>query len=469
MTEEVVPAHYKWGPSGAHRWLICTDAPNAEAPYPDEVTEPSDEGTAAHWLLEQCLKAGQDCQEWLDSSYLALYGPIIPAGTGADPEKDDPGTVWDWPITGEMIESVQLAIDEVNKQAKKRGTKLLVEVKAKVQGHYGLREPVGGTADIVMYLPKSKSLYVLDFKYGRGHVVEVGNDRWTVNPQVGLYAICALNQLEKLLGERREVKWIVAGIIQPRAHHKAGKVRTKKITPFQLMALEGDMIEAVNGDPKRVPGEEQCAWCKAKPDCKEYHQWRGEAAVDGFEGEPPFPANNVPDTSIVAPDRAVVEAPPTGLEGMITRPSTALTLEELGRVATILPTIKKWAKEVEEEIRTRLLNDLQVPGKRLAPGKGNRSFGGDEATIAGAVDNLLLYHPEVGPDDIFEPRKLKSVAQVEKVVGAGKLKETDLGKLVTRVEGGPAVVDTDSDKPEYVKNGGFTGEVPPEEVESSLL
>lgn len=471
MTE---PAHYPHGPSGAHRWLICTDSPHAEAGYANETTDASDEGTAAHWLLEQCLKDGLPAQEWVDQR---CPDKIIPADEFTGCEKD-------WPVTGEMIEAVQTHLDEVARWAGfpklKRGARLWAEERVHVPEHYRLLSPVGGTADTIIYLMRSKTLVVLDFKYGKGHVVEVGSDKWSVNPQIGLYAIAALCELERLLGKKVEVKWIELAIIQPRAYHKKGPVRIKKISPMQLMGLEMDLIEAVNGPKVRVAGD-HCHFCRAKPDCAEYHAHRGEQATGGFEAEVPAGEDKPEWVGVDHADGAdaaayalvgshhheLAPAPPS-LPELIARPVKSLTLDELARARALLAPLKAWAKEVEEEVRTRWLHDLPVPGTKLVQGPGKRAFGGTPDEVRKAAISLAT-DLGVPLEDLYEPAELKSPAKLEKQLGKAKFKDTALANLIVKTEGGPVVADEDSDKPAYVKNGGFEAEVPPETIDSPLL
>lgn len=458
MTE---PAHLKRGPSGAHQWLICTDSPEAQEPYPDETTDAADEGTAAHWLLEQCLGLGMSAEE----AQLKFDG-VVPRGAGANPDHGYPGTLKEWPITGEMVEAVQTHIDTVNKHATKRGTKTFIEERVHVGEHYGLKDRVGGTADTIMWLPKSKTLCIYDFKYGKGHVVEVGSNKWTINPQIGLYAIAALCDLVRLLGKKVEVRWIELAIIQPRAYHKKGPVRMKKISPMQLMDLEAAMIEAVNGPRVRVAGE-HCHFCRAKPDCAEYHAYRGEAATSGFGAEMPeeITGDNEPN-----PHRhEIVAAPPLmPMLDLINRPVKGLSLNELAMARQVLGPLKGWMSEIEEEIRTRWLNDLPVPGTKLVQGPGSRAYGGSDTDIHEA---LAATAEELGipEEELMEPAKLKTPAQLEKQLGKAKFKATSLAKLVAYTAGGPVVVDESSDKPAYVKDGGFKAEVPQESTEHPLL
>lgn len=469
------PAHYPRGPSSANQWLICTDSPEAQEGYPDETSDAADEGTAAHWLLEQCLNADQNPAEWLDSGHASSYGHVVPAG-------EETGCIKDWPITGEMIEGVQLHIDTVRPDADKKGTRLFVEERVRVDTYMNLPEKVGGTADTILYLPRSKTLKIIDFKYGKGHAVEVisspgkvyyqdeagswkddkGPD-WGVNPQLGIYALAALAELERLLGEKREVKTIELIIVQPRINHKKGKVRKLKTTPMKLMKLEGALVKAIRGPRVRIPGD-HCFFCRAKSDCVPYNEVRGRLATEGFDGEAP-PGTEPPATGGKTPNPTATKdvAAPTALAvqdfgDIIAAPVKGLSLEVLGHVRASLPHLKKWIGTVEEEIKTRLLHDLQVPGARLAEGRGSRQYAGTPEQLAIAVKRTAE-ELELQQEALYTPAELKSPSALEKELGPTAFAKTTLATMVSRTAGKPTVVDIDSDAPEYVK-GAFEAATP---------
>lgn len=478
------PKHFRHGPSSAHRWLICSDAPNAEAPYPDDTTDAADEGTAAHWLLEQCLKAGQDCQDFVK----CLPGPGICVGAGKSEDGtayisagEETGCLKNWPITGEMIEGVQLAIDTVKDDLNKKGTRAFFEERVRLDHALGLPHPVGGTADIILYLPRSKTLKVLDFKFGKGHVVEVtaGGRVWQerddgtweevganevlgfdFNPQLGLYGLAAMTELERLLGEKREVKWIELTVIQPRAHHKKGPVRTKKLAPLQFMHLEGALVKALFGSPVRIAGD-HCGFCKAYRDCETRRLAHGSVALKDFEAEAEATAVQVPAavTPAAAPTHEGQTPGSLNLMVAIKQPPSSFKLETLGQIRPLLKVMEKWIEDVKAEIKTRLLNDLQVPGAKLGVGRGSRSYGGDKSEQYAAAEQTAMALG-LTYDDLYEPATLKSPAKLEKELGAARFKETPLAQLVTYVEGGPIVVDADADVREYVKGDGFAAEAP---------
>ncbi len=462
MTE---PAHYPRGPSGAHRWLLCTDSPAAEEGYPDSTSDAADEGTAAHWLLEQCLNAGLDAQDWVEQT----TDPIGTDGAKVVPAGKETGAVKPWPITGEMIESVQIHIDTFKPDLEKKGTRAFFEERVRIDHALGLNVPIGGTADTIIYLPRSKTLKVGDFKYGKGHVVEVKGQGgtvyerdevtgkwnevkapdWGINPQLGMYALGALVELERLLGEKREVKTIELIVVQPRAYHKKGAVRKVKLAPADLMKLEFAIVNAVTGPQVRVPGD-HCHFCKAKLDCEARAEALGAKATADFEGE----ANPLAENDTAPESKAVVPAESANLVTVLGHPAKGLSLNDLGNVRKLLPAIKEWIKEVEAEIAVRLKHEYKVPGVRLGIGRGSRAYGGNEDDLRIAAARTAQ---ELGVEfsALHEPAVLKSPAKLEKEFGEKKFKTTTLSTLVTKTEGGPVVVDEDSDTPDWVPHSGF--------------
>jgi len=186
------PAHYRFSPSAASRWLACPGSltlPEVE----DEGSEYAREGTAAHDLAEQC---------WL---------------TGLDPSAFIDGEIEGFPVTEEMAEAVQLYMDTVEMESRHESCEVWTENKIAHSSMSGF----GGTVDCMIWNPSSEVLTIVDFKYGAGVVVEVEK-----NPQLLCYALLALNTIAtQTEGERQsiEVRLIV---VQPRCHHEEGPVRS---------------------------------------------------------------------------------------------------------------------------------------------------------------------------------------------------------------------------------------------------
>jgi hypothetical protein len=104
---------------------------------------------------------------------------------------------------------------------------------------------------------------------------------------------------------------------------------------------------------------------------------------------------------------------------------------ELAKVLSDASRTRKWLKDVEEFLLERAETDGVVPtGYQLGLSSKNRVI---EDTEKAAV-KLRHYG-----DDVFEPRTLKSVAQLEKVVGKDELKHL-LGELIIKPVGDPKLV-----------------------------
>lgn len=453
VSAPVEPAHFDHGPSSAHRWLRCLGSINAEAGYPDITGPAADEGTAAHWLLEQCLLNWRDTKGTLDN---LVNDWVIDNDMIDIPAGEETGCEQSWVVTGEMKEAVQSAINAIAFDLVKKGTQLWVESRVRLDDTLGLPAKVGGTCDIMIYLPRSKTLKVIDFKYGRGHVVEIAEYEKGqkpvihLNEQAVLYALGALYRFEQETDGKREVKWVELSIIQPRAYHKDGPIRTHKTTPNGLMYMESELVEKVpltlEPDAPRTAGAKQCNFCKAKRDCKTHAEWRSENARGEFVAELDEANDNRPDEA-VTPAAEVAVAGKNGSTELampvLPQPS-AMTLKQLSAARPALKWLEDWVSDVKAEIKTRLLHDLKVEGARLAKGPGSRPWKDEQAVreaLAGLDEPVEMY---------FTKPELKSVAQIEKIMGKKRFKAT-LGDQVSHVEGGPVVVDTESDKPDYVK------------------
>lgn len=112
-----------------------------------------------------------------------------------------------------------------------------------------------GTADFVSYNPDSKHLKVIDYKHGKGLVVEVEN-----NLQLLYYALGAIVTLNYPF---QAVELLV---VQPRAFHPKGVVRNWIIGIEEILDFKATLIEAAKltegKDPKFEAGE-HCFFCPA--------------------------------------------------------------------------------------------------------------------------------------------------------------------------------------------------------------
>lgn len=112
-----------------------------------------------------------------------------------------------------------------------------------------------GTADCVSYNPDDKYLKVIDYKHGKGLVVEVEN-----NTQLLYYALGAISTLNYPF---RAVELVV---VQPRAFHPKGPIRNWIVGAEEILDFEADLIAAAKRTEEKKPKFKEgshCFFCAA--------------------------------------------------------------------------------------------------------------------------------------------------------------------------------------------------------------
>ena len=116
-----------------------------------------------------------------------------------------------------------------------------------------------GTADFVSYNPYDKYLKVIDYKHGKGLVVEVEN-----NTQLLYYALGAIVTLNYPF---RAVELMV---VQPRAFHPKGKIRSWIVGIEEILDFQADLIKAAKRTEAKKPvfkAGGHCFFCSAIDIC----------------------------------------------------------------------------------------------------------------------------------------------------------------------------------------------------------
>lgn len=236
-------AHARLSASKSSRWLTCPASIQAEERVKDvfvEIPSPKAiEGTLAHALAEHCLIKGES--------------PIYYADQMLE----------DKLIDVEMAEKVQGYVEYIEN--------LRLDL-AKYELRIDLRRwiPDGfGTSDVVGYNKETKTLHVVDLKYGMIKVLP--ND----NPQLKLYALGALYTLNE------DVETVTLHIYQPRVMGKTAS--SWDTTPKELYKfgsfVKTKALEALDPNPEYNPTDEACQWCRAKGDCPALR----DITLDAFE------------------------------------------------------------------------------------------------------------------------------------------------------------------------------------------
>ena len=290
--------------------------------------------------------------------------------------------------------AVQTYIDEVATSIKKGGDWFGVEVQVDLNGLYDtysflLDGPhqieafkrtatLFGTADFVAL--RDGRLEVKDYKHGAGVPVEA------TTPQLKYYALGAMLYAES---KGLKVNEIEVCIVQPRAPGLA--VKKHEYTRADLIDFGMDVVAAVVATTKpnaKLAAGKWCQFCKAaQAPCPKLAERAREIAKARF--------------TEIGPDAEPIEEP------------QALEPAELAKAIDELPILQEWIKNVQRAATARLSRGEAIPGFKAVRGRANRKWD-DEDTVLEELERI-----SADELDALAPRKVLSVAQMEKVVKAG--------------------------------------------------
>lgn len=230
-------------PSSAARRLQCAGSAKAEAERPDDDSEESREGTAAHWVLSECLQHG----------ILHPAGSVAPNG---------------YVITDEMIEGRDCFVEHITRLAAQGGVSAFgSEVKVRARR---IHPECWGTLDYYMVI--HGAIHLLEYKFGHRYV-EVFE-----NPQLAEYLSALLDLLN--FDDSRPVTF---HIVQPRYFGAAGPVRSWEFVASDMRALWNKLsaaeVEAEHATPLHTVGPE-CRDCKARAACPTLQRAAAEAIAE---------------------------------------------------------------------------------------------------------------------------------------------------------------------------------------------
>jgi len=257
-----------------------------------------------------------------------------------------------------------------------------------------------GTADVVI-LSKHK-IRVIDLKFGRGLPVEAKD-----NPQLRLYALGAYCKFKEDYPELKEVEYTIH---QPRLD----SITTDGTTVARLLDWAAYFVrtkakKAWAGSGEFVPGD-HCQFCRAKHACRARSDFVNELSALEF------------------------------------RPAALLGDDEIEELLSKASHLRTYVNDLEHYLTERAIKQSIVPrGYKLAPAKTHRRIA--DAGLAAAV----LVEKGFKEEDIYEPRSLRSVAQLEKLSQRGHVASL-LGGLIVRPEGAMRLVRDTNNAEEDFKN-----------------
>lgn len=355
-------AHSELGASISHRWIACPGSVALSRGQEQTDNVHAQAGRVAHHVAEECLRYGADADRFLGDMI------EVPGAEGTFLEVDE-----------EMVGAVQQFVDYCRRIGGDPNDKFWIEHQFDLS-ELNPPEPMFGTTDFAIYDADLKQLEIIDLKYGQGVVVEVMG-----NPQLRYYALGAALSLGKGL----EIETIKITIIQPRAHHSDGVVRSETLNYFELLEFAGELLQAAEATQAENaplnPGP-HCRFCPALAICPAQREQVQALAQVAFAEMP-------------------VSVPPE---------PEALPDEVLGDLASKLPILDDWSTAVKRELERRLVAGRGITGFKLVEKRATRRWV-DEKEAA------LWVWREHGLAEAAHDMKLKSPAQIEKMIGKKNL------------------------------------------------
>jgi hypothetical protein len=373
--------HATWSASATERNWRCAGAIAMESISPeDKESLHAARGTAAHEVAEWALRSGGEC--------FARLGDKV-ATKEHDIEVDE-----------EITNSAQEYVDYC------RG----LSGDERIEEKFSLAAisppfEAGGTCDFICV--ETAQIEVVDLKHGMG-VVDVNE-----NKQLRTYALLAMLNVP----EAANVDKIKVTIVQPRAPHKDGRIRSETFHVADLVEWTSELMKAMRrskrafDDFQKIGGTREgfdvwaeawltpgaCKFCRAEANCPALRKKAlaviSEKAAGWFED---------PNATVVVPSPA------------------EMTPETFGRVLDGLDMLEDWIKAVRGHAHAQAERGVTIPGYQLVDKIGNRVWKDEEVALVG------MRRAGIITDKLWAPKKLISPAQADKMLGKRKGEIEDL-------------------------------------------
>lgn len=371
--------HAKWSASSTERNWQCPGALALTDGLPETTNEAADWGTCAHQIAEHCLRRGVSADSFIGTT--------------------EKGKKYEFEVDEEMADTAQQYVDYVMGRVDaaltglEYGPVLQIETKFNLNA-LNLPFEAGGTCDAIVYNPGEKLLEVIDLKGGRGKIVEV-----TGNPQLRTYALGAM-----LANSKLDVDTVKVTIVQPRAPHKDGRIRSETFHVADLMEWTADLVRAARRahdamiarptmnstlwEKEFLNAGNHCTFCKAAGFCPALERKAHDAAGVWFDDMDQPRISNTPDNMDVG--------------------HLAQTLDSLDMIEAWIASVRSYAHRSAED-------GVEIPGYQLVDKIGRRKWRLEGAELVQALEAKGIPHQH-----LWAEPTIKSPAQIEKTVGSKK-------------------------------------------------
>lgn len=381
MTLHEHRAHATWSASSTARHMFCPGSLALSLSLPATARierEAAAWGTCAHQIAEFCLRHGRDAAIYIGEEQVCGR--------------------FKFTVDEEMANCAQVYLDYCNDLIDRGGTFWVEEHLPLDKLHPPF--DAGGTGDFIVFLPRERLLEIVDLKGGKGVVVDAAE-----NAQTRSYALGAM-----LAHQGLGIDQVKTTIVQPRANHKDGVIRSETFHVVDLLEwstelLKGmhlashalDAFAAANGnqvmldawrDTYLKPGK--CQFCPAEGVCPALRNDARSVIDKWFETDA--------DTGAMTLHNTALDTSPETL---------AADLDMMDQLTNWMNARRAYAQQLVE-------SGGAIPGYQLVDKRGTRKWvSDDDADMASEISKATKL-------DIAKlySRKLLSPAQVEKLLPA---------------------------------------------------
>jgi hypothetical protein len=380
--------HSKLGASIAKRWLNCPGSVHLIEKY--NLTSSASVYAATGTLLHKLTESG-----------LVTNRPFNRQNHIGQTHKVEGFEIT---ITDEMLDAVELCINCVHSIESQLGK---LNYKREVEKRIELTNDLYGTVDTYIHSLKHNETYVIDFKFGKGVVVNPKD-----NYQLMYYALGILQSITGSVINLPDDHKVHLCIIQPflKQTMDIHTISIDELMNFKRLLYLGvlDVNKAKNNPESFLKCGEWCKFCPASAICPQQTKEIDDLlSVDLtlVEIEP------TPEAKELIQQECAIFGIPDETEP---QPGGAYLQTLLDK----LPLVEAWVSSVRNYAHKIALTS-EIPGYKLVPKRATRKWAMSEQEIVDYLSLLVL------SDNLFE-KKLKSPAQIEKLVGKDFL--TDLIK-----------------------------------------
>lgn len=253
-----------------------------------------------------------------------------------------------------------------------------------------------GSVDV--QLISDTEIHIIDLKYGAGVKVYADN-----NPQMMLYALGCYESVKP--AERKKIQTVKMTIGQCRLeHYDSFEMSINDLLDWGKNEVKEKAKTAFAGKGELKCGD-WCKFCPAKATCRKQYE------------------NIVSDFQEYKDPKLMSEAEITDMIGKIDE-------------------YKSWLESLNRYVYDEAMAGKKWNGYKLIEGRTTRKFTDMEAVEVG------LYSLGYKPEEIRKPAELKSLTELEKMLGKRKFTAT-LGKFITSSAGLPKLVPESAKGTEY--------------------